>query len=277
MTDARLEIPFSTSRYENRAVLFIDLIGFSDFVMQNRGDRVQVVTDLTKAFQDLVHDGAKYVLPTGGTSFRPAVTFFSDSIIVAVPLNLYAFEEAEEHMRGGNLDKAMLLFICSGLGTKIQLHALKHGILTRGCLTVGEVYHSASTWFGPAIIEAHRYESTVAVHPRIVLSQSAVDYFQDELNSMETKLCVEDEDGHLFLDYIAWIHTKLGDDFCAAHHRMREIIVGGIDNLRISMNGDVPKDDRRLQKWHWLASYFNKMTDTLMVKNGGHLADRIDL
>jgi hypothetical protein len=56
---------------------------------------------------------------------------------------------------------------------ELAVRLLPSGLLVRGGISKGSLYHENSILFGPAFLEAYRLESTVANVPRIILSREA--------------------------------------------------------------------------------------------------------
>ena len=57
----------------------------------------------------------------------------------------------------------------------LTLDLMQEGLLIRGAIAKGKLYHKKGVMFGPAFIEAHRIEQTVAKYPRVVLSKQTYD------------------------------------------------------------------------------------------------------
>lgn len=93
-----------------------------------------------------------------------SIQFFSDSLLIYCPYkNSNSYE---------SIDSFSFLFY---LYSTMHLLMVDQGILVRGAMTIGTAWEIRSNYlFGPAVDEAHYLESTVAKHPRIVLSQSLI-------------------------------------------------------------------------------------------------------
>ena len=120
-------------------------------------------------------------------------------------------------------------------------------------MTIGDIYHNKNTWYGPGLIEAYTHESKIAIYPRVILSKDCFEYFENEVINDECNSWIQDADGFFYISYIEWLNnnTKFDPDFCKAHHQLRKIIVNNIAAL------DTQKNVYELQKWKWLALYFN--------------------
>lgn len=246
------EIPFSTQKYEKRLIVFIDLVGFKNFVLSNYGDgKEEVIKKLYSYFEEKMNEGAKYINKKGGVSYLPSFCFFSDTVIISYPLDLFDFPDkiVEQKAYPGiklNMNNSTLLFAAQVDTSKIQLHALRHGLLTRGCITVGDVYHNGNTWFGPGIIDAYVHENEIAIYPRVILSKNAFDYFENEICYSPNSGFVQDTDGFYFVNYLSWLHSEMSKE------DTENTILENIEGLKSK------KKIKSLQKWEWFREYFNK-------------------
>ena len=55
--------------------------------------------------------------------------------------------------------------------TDLSVRLLTEGLLIRGAVAKGPLYHKQSVMFGPALLDAYGLETNVAMYPRIVLSR----------------------------------------------------------------------------------------------------------
>lgn len=137
--------------YENRAVAFLDILGFSDVIMRGGSE-----TEISQLFGAL----KKRAEEVDGLSLsgRMQLSVFSDSIVVS-----------EEYLGGFGAERI------AGYATYLATEILARGFLVRGGVCVGPLYHRDGTVFGPALIEAYNMESRTAIYPRIIVSESFVD------------------------------------------------------------------------------------------------------
>ena len=273
MDNQKTKTSFSTDHYEKRLIIFIDIIGFKNFILSNyEVGNEKIVKELTHFFQQKVSEGGEWV-QEGAQVFKPSFNFFSDSIVISYPLDFLenVIEQLEEEFQlpdpnsMWDAEKFLLLNCAVTSATSMQLHALKYGLLTRGCVTIGDIYHKKNTWYGPGLIEAYTHESKIAIYPRVILSKGCLDYFRNEVNNDACNSWMQDTDGYFYINYIEWLNnrTEFDSDFCKAHHQLREIIAQNIGEL------DGQKDVYELQKWEWLASYFNMHKKERLKTNPG--------
>ncbi len=175
------------SIYETRVCAFIDVLGFADAVVESAKDSeqatrlhsaLQVIAGTTPAWQSegferfvdnwisdqlfgdgapIAHDDliARYRLLNRGT-------IFSDSIVLSAspaPVPIWA-----------------MVFKIAALAQNLA----RLGLLVRGGVATGELFHSTDQVFGPAFVDAYRIESQVAIYPRIVVAPSCLPQFEAE-------------------------------------------------------------------------------------------------
>lgn len=103
----------------------------------------------------------------------PYVTLFSDSVIITVSNERWWLHEFVE------------------LIADLQYFLLTQGVLIRGDIDIGDVFHNKDYVFGNGIVRAYMIECKISKYPRIVISDRAMKYAFDEL----------DKDFNEFLDY----------------------------------------------------------------------------
>jgi hypothetical protein len=112
--------------YEQRVVLFLDILGFSDLVKNGRVHR------LLDALEHL-QGRALEVKDEGNFDF----TAFSDCVVVSAPLS-----------------KVNAVLRLVRYAKFLALDLLAKGFLTRGAIVSGELYHKGAIVLGPALVDA---------------------------------------------------------------------------------------------------------------------------
>lgn len=169
--------------YENRVVVFIDLLGFRELVSLSAlhpETAEHIHNFLADIQQQKVMDGLYGSIPTlgmdGTIELKPVrdaniasrslkkhwpieITQFSDSLVLSC--------KAEDGMTAGLLFEYI---------ANLMLAAFQLGFLLRGGSTVGLLSHQeGGPLFGPAFIEAYALESKHAQWPRIVVDKAVFD------------------------------------------------------------------------------------------------------
>ena len=141
--------------YENRLVAFIDILGWTSVVRTSPEDRektqklglaLNTIRGLTQQSEWMENNS-----DTNGWPGDPKITQFSDCLIISTRDDFYG--------------KTHLI---NTLGF-LSMSLLHQGLLLRGGLTIGKLYHQESMVFGPALLKAHELESRSAVYPRIII------------------------------------------------------------------------------------------------------------
>jgi hypothetical protein len=147
---------------------------------------------------------------------------------------------------------------------------LQIGVLARGAISVGGIYHDDRIVFGTGVNEAHRLESTVAKYPRIMLSKQAVEdtyrYANDETdranliwNNVGRSRLIRDADGVMFIHFLSEMFCMLSDkkyrysaeaaEYATMGQRAQTII-----QTKIAETLDAPDV---YDKVKWLGAYWN--------------------
>jgi hypothetical protein len=163
---------------DERFVAFIDLLGFRDVLNRMFTNEPQLfktvleVLELAKSFAD-----------TPDPENMRAITAFSDSVVIT---------------SGGPFGTAGLLATVGVLAGEF----LKRGILCRGGIARGRMYHADGILFGEALVRAYDIERDVAKTPRIVIDDNvapAIFFLIDD----QIPRVKRDIDGKLILNVFA--------------------------------------------------------------------------
>ncbi|WP_455914664.1 hypothetical protein [Pseudomonas syringae] len=138
--------------YEQRLVVFFDVMGWKAHVTEAGGDPVKV-GQLSLIPRLLTHST---ILQAAGAG-DARITSFSDCCVISLPYK-----------------KETLAHVIYGLST-VFVGAALSGFLLRAGVTVGNIHHSQNVVFGPGLNTAHDLESH-GVYPRIVLDMSIPDF-----------------------------------------------------------------------------------------------------
>lgn len=180
--------------------------------------------------------------PLSIKEFGKEVTVFSDSIVLSYPLHY----------------ESCLFYMLIDL-IHIQLELLFKGIIFRGGLVIGDVYHDGSIIFGPGMVSAYYLESRFAKYPRIILEKQtiidAIKYkarhhsYEQELEYVMS-LVKEDNDGFYFVNFLAQ-YQELDEPeyYYMMLRKVKEIILFEISRA---------SEDRVLEKYEWIKNYYNE-------------------
>lgn len=269
MTDEQDLISFSTESYEKRLIIFIDILGFKNFIDENKSSAgVDLIKEITIHFQEKCSEGHM----TLTRCYKETFNFFSDTIIITLPF--YLFNAGVIPEVNINVDNLRYLHLISIYTADIQNHLLKYGLLSRGCVHIGDIYHNKNTWFGPGLVEAHEHESKLAIYPRVIFTKTAAAHFQVELDKSHAREFPKDPfDGRYYVNPFSWIHCHFDGEFAEALDSAKLIIIKNLDELNEC------NKTKALEKWIWIAKYFNYFVNSEWMKtvHGDTLPKKIDL
>lgn len=223
--------------YEQRAVLFLDILGFSQLVRD--GNEQKLLT----ALQHL-QGRALQARKIGKLDF----TSFSDCIVVSAPV-------------GNGSGIPQLIYYAQFLA----LDLLSRGLLTRGALTVGPLFHEHGIVMGPALVEAYELESKKALYPRILVTSSFIAKTVDVMQNLSGGTIADgltffrqDFDGSYHVDIFSedasapeayWGDADERDD--AWPTAFRDALLTYIERIYVTTPPAIAAE-----KYAWLANYF---------------------
>lgn len=234
--------------YEERIVAFVDVLGFKNEIemktVNSTNDEVEKETSRIYDFiSQLQKDFVKRNFSSDST-YR--VSQFSDSLVISYSIS----------------EQASVFWILMGL-LYLHLDAIFHGLLIRGAVTFGKLIHDDEHLFGPAIDEAYKMESEIAIYPRIIVNPKLIEIAMNNPNSSNSPedekeyiegLLKQDSDGFLFIDYL-----KNGCDEIVSD----EDYFGLPDffNKLVEMinSNESTKDLKIIQKYNWVKNLFNEV------------------
>lgn len=247
----------NTNQYEERYCLFLDILGFQSHIEDTTSSKTTSKHPMTferlKSALEKISEGVHYreeLINVNGTTVITSreVTQFSDSVIISYKKN---------GTTGGIGVLRMLKDV-----HMLQLQLIPKGILLRGAITSGLLYHDKDFVFGPALNDAVTLER-LANYPRVILDGELLDEAglrrtkkadsSRTINSMVT----EDFDGLFYVDYFD-IHP---DDFNDKWDNIRFYL----EELRELIKGLANKKSLSVKVKHsWLRTKFNQLATPFM-------------
>jgi hypothetical protein len=262
------DAPKGFDQYEERYVLFIDILGFTELINKSIKDEPPLHGSVAAIFQalDWNFDGvADDLMTTLGLKSGPVdlrVHTFSDFVIASCPAS--------------EVGLATILFAAF----HISRQWLSTKYLSRGGITKGPVLHRtgqsvAPMVFGPAFVEAYKLESQVADLPRIILSQKVrkecadLSSRQDELGSFIRKVVHRCDDGPSCID--VFTHLRINGIKLAQDH-MRE--AGQFQDALEHHLEEAADTPTWYRKTSWLSQRFNTAVKDTMY---AHMKLNLDI
>ena len=223
-------------KFEDRAVAFIDVLGFKGVVNAagQGGSKHVELEKLIDLLESAVPNLDGTVDQTVPKDLIPRHIYISDSIILSAPLT----SSQRPNYRG--LSTLVMRVI------QISHTLLSKGYLLRGGISIGSVWHTTSNIVGPAYQEAYEIE-TKTEFPRIELSPNAKSYWMStEDNS--NRICLEHMDKfivNILHDYYIPNNTKHGA-IEEAYEKYERI-------AKDSLSSHLPESAK--DKWRWFQQF----------------------
>ncbi len=269
-------------KYEKCFVAFLDILGFKNKVFETKNNKnllnhlietLRFNQYFTTSDNKNINDGKKIAIRS---------YFFSDSFVF--------------FMKENNKDLPHLFLIIRYLQDRFW----KSDLCLRGAITKGNMYwpedKKENIILGPAMIDAYKLESQIAIYPRIILGDSLVDYINNHNiqakpisnNSKKLKAFIKrDKDGVYFFDILhPHIIRKQGEkikkikqqeksgqedrSFTISWNNNAKSNYGNIFRKvrKIATNGIKKKDEKIKQKYEWLESYLDSLKAKRILNDG---------
>lgn len=176
---------------ERAVVTFIDILGFKNLVENKDEDEMREILSLfqknnsKKPFERVVPENPMLL-----DALIPIETiFFSDSVVRIRYAPDFEKNEASDGLYMCLLEKELYLL------AEIQSDLLKHGILIRGGITIGDISYDKETnqLFGKAMNRAYELESKVANYPRIVIDPTFSNLYSRSQEFIESPIYIDTE------------------------------------------------------------------------------------
>lgn len=222
--------------FEDRAVAFIDVLGFSSFV--NEACNANVALVKLQGLFDLLNNA----IPTLDKSVSEAVPnelipkhiCISDSIILSAPLRT--------SLQGWSQYSGLDVIIMRAIQLTHML--LNSGYLIRGGISIGKVCHIDNNIVGSAYQDAYKLESKACM-PRIILSAEAEQYWKS--NNGLSRCCLEYDSvfmvNGLFDYYTQGVNNY---DIASLFDNYIEIATDNVNKHTV---------DNVSKKWSWFLDY----------------------
>jgi hypothetical protein len=227
-------------KYENRIVLFLDILGFSELVSRSEKDK----NDFEK-IKTSIRIIRKIFNVTQKTKER-TISQFSDSIVVSFLVT----EKGEVDLL---LQKTKLLI----------KRLILNKIVCRGGIAQGKLIHDNIFMFGPAFIKAYKLECSSAIYPRVIIEDESIikigienyGFHPSQDQSMEESeiksLLAKDIDGFYYINYFSvdtfWELSKSEKQYIK---ELRKLIV---ENLSSNLS-----NIKARAKFEWMKTKFNE-------------------
>lgn len=229
---------------------FIDILGFADSILDaykaNTQDRVfnEVFSALTESTQRISSAGNRLPFLT--------VKMFTDNIVIVCEKSFAGVAHT-------------LTSLCE-LIADYQLAMACRGYFIRGAIAEGTIAVDDQIIFGDALIKAHRFESTVACNPRVIIDPDLVKLAEEDMldakeidKSIWRHRIMKDIDEYYFVNYLDESYVPV-----PGKGRRLEISKSILEQHRVQITTNLI--ERRKQphiwaKYLWSANYHNSFCD----------------
>lgn len=183
--------------YEDRIVVFLDVLGFSNFTnytgatQVNQSKKIETINN----YLEMLH---KFFSPKNAIAKSRMVTSFSDSIVLSIKV---------EDIDDFDVELLEIYYLL--------INSIMKGFLIRGAIVYGKLIHTKNIIFGPALVEAYNRESKIAKYPRVIVDDAIVKDLNDLPNDKPREhrnLIQYDTDGMQYIDLFHDISVRL-DNF----------------------------------------------------------------
>jgi hypothetical protein len=185
----------ANSVFTDHFVLYMDFLGVSEAATSWPEDRstklIELLTAIAEEKSEFSIDGASQADGSYKFKITAETATFSDYIVASYRINW------QEDERLNAMIVEMYLKVAQDLVISTARRALDIGMLVRGGVTIGKLYHSGGVVFGEALVDAYRLESRVAIYPRIAVSSC----IYSRLPNRER--IAQDTDGIWYLKYLS--------------------------------------------------------------------------
>lgn len=224
--------------YGDYLVAFLDILGFSSIVDKSAQDSEYFKT-LLSALLKIEHVVNHNLEKQISENRKVNMTQFSDSLVISRP----------------NDDSALWPMIMNL--DFIQKVLAKEGIMVRGGLTSGLLYHKGNIAFGPAFIRAYELENNEAIYPRIIIDPVLLEEPHDEIkaaliHTWKKSNLKEDADGYYFINFLGGYFSDPDDS---------KELEKMLHKQLLQLQGDSEKVARVREKLEWLQAYIQSSRD----------------
>lgn len=227
--------------YEDRVIVFLDILGFKQHIDKTKIDAIheKKINRILNFINKIGIENSKDKYGLKKTANKE-VSVFSDSIVISYPTN--------------HLSAVFYLLIDV---VHIQLELMAQGILVRGGITIGKLYHENGVIYGPAMNKAYEIESKDAIYPRVVVDHNILIKGMVNINhslkqewNYISDLIEMDDDKQLYVDFMSqWTEFDEVEYYFKSLKTIKELIQ---NEIKLGNNPNI------LLKYNWLRSYYHK-------------------
>lgn len=250
--------------YEDRVVSFVDVLGFRSLLarMPNEPDLFETIR------------GALESIREHGISSRQAVLLDKSYL----PTGLEATGFSDCYTVSARKGSELLIV---NLTRQLVLCLLEAGIISRGAIVIGKLYHQHPVVFGQALVDAYELETSATHYPRVLVTEQVVKcirHLDEKYSTTYSDGIIKDSDGCWFVDvFHVWPRRYLVTTYQGRIPASTEAVEDKLDfsmtlsfldvflrirghvveHLLLELRAKQPNLNK-LSKLRWLASRFNE-------------------
>ena len=206
---------------------------------------IELLKNIQEALESILRDETRFNDQEMRRYFSRTrqMTLFSDSIVIS------------------DLQDKFFGVIVAAMSLSARL--LREGILCRGAIVRGKIYHSGRIAFGEGLIRAYDLERNAAVYPRIIVTDELQRRLtesdaQSPLNIRFASMLVRDHDGLWFIDPF---HSSSWPGY-GSDENPEDVKLRALEKMRTRIDDGLTHVQERKALWEiakhrWLARRFN--------------------
>lgn len=246
------------SEYDDSVVCFLDILGFKEYIRKTKDGSpklIEAIRDLLVTLDPEILCPEKQIgedeFQNFAKEYGAQIVQFSDCIFISMKEISY---------------ESLGLYI---LVLNATSNMLAGGMICRGAVTLGKIYHDDGLIFGPAVVDVYEMESGCAIFPRVIVSKAleikqkslrplSKKYPKQDTRSLAVKYLVRDSDDFLYVDYIKKIYDFERSPLSAKLHleTLRQLIVNSLKETN-SLSIE--------QKWNWVKRKYNNHVSKIIT------------
>lgn len=225
-------------KYKEKVIAFLDIMGFKNIVNKPEpGFEKELIATLIELKG--MEDSRKSLAGEPFNHYKQ-MTAFSDSIVISYDVSY-----------PGAIFEILLDII------RMQIELSFIGLLFRGGVTIGEVFHDGGVVVGPGMVQAYELENKLAIYPRIIVDPILIEKAAknpEKANNVEQELeyinglLRKCENNYYYTDFLN-MSTELEYVYDEFLYKMRAIIEKGLSETNLIV----------ISKYEWLKNYYNEI------------------
>ena len=226
--------------YEERVVVYLDVLGWKNLVISEKTKLPQEIMGYVTKIEYKHNQNQKIKKTRRVSDYKDKNYGFDSEYFNTEEMSI--FSDTIVYSHPAKYAKNLLVdisFFITGL--------INSGLLIRGGITVGNLYHDGNIIIGPALIEAYELENK-AIYPRVICSYELLKN-SENWEEYFKKFIYEDFDGKKIIKYI----NPKDRQYPKYPNDINQIINKNINNFAKSQ-----RCIDEYSKWMYLKNFFDK-------------------